>query len=347
MSEYRIPAIDDFHVHLRDGVALATTVPAAARQCQRALVMPNLVPPVTTVDAALAYRERILQHVPAGFTFEPLMTLYLTDDMPREELAKASANPHIVAVKLYPAGATTNSDAGVSDLRTLDNIFSAMEEFDIPLCIHGEVTDHAIDIFDREQAFIERHLTRLITDFPRLRIILEHITTAAAVEFVRQGPKQLAATITAHHLWLNRNDLLVGGIKPHHYCLPIVKRSSDQLALINAATSGHPRFFLGSDSAPHAVSQKQSACGCAGIYTGHALMSYYATVFASENKLERLADFSSSYGADFYRLPRNTNSHTLRQTDITIPEHIAYGDGELIPFLAGKQLEWDWLVANA
>jgi dihydroorotase len=329
---------DDWHIHLRDGNKLVRTVGDAARQFQRAIVMPNLVPAIDTVEDALAYRERILQHIPKNCNFEPLMTLYLTDKMSIDTIKKAAASPYIHAIKLYPAGATTNSSQGVTDFADLYPLFAAMEEHQLPLLIHGEVT-HS-DIFDREALFIEQILMPLRESFPQLKIVLEHITTAAAVDFVMNANEYTAATITPHHLLFDRNQLLVGGIKPDYYCLPILKRAEDRQALIAAATSGNSRFFLGTDSAPHSINSKYSACGCAGIYSAYCAIELYAHVFEQANALDKLEAFASFYGPDFYGLPHNTQQISLQKKTNLIPEKLAFGKEEVIPLWAGKTLNW-------
>ena len=331
---------DDWHVHLRDQAALALTVPDSARTMGRAIVMPNLKPPVTTVQHAMAYRERVLAHRPDGSAFTPLMTLYLTDKTSPEEIHRAADAGVVPAVKLYPAGATTNSDSGVTDVRGLTPVFEAMAERGIVLLVHGEVTDASIDIFDREAVFLERVLRPLIDEVPGLRIVLEHITTSDAVDFVERGPETLAATITAHHLLFNRNHMLAGGIRPHYYCLPILKRGTHQAALVRAATSGHPRFFLGTDSAPHATEAKESSCGCAGSYTAHAALELYAMAFESADALDRLEGFASHFGPDFYDLPRNTETVTLVKEPWVTPSVLNFGGQELTPLMAGATLSW-------
>ena len=331
---------DDWHIHLRDNDHLPRTVSDAASQFARIIVMPNLKPPVTTVDAALAYRQRILAAVDGHSQFQPLMTLYLTDQTTPSEIQLAGESEHIYACKLYPTGATTHSDSGVTDLTALDPVFAAMAEHGLPLLIHGEVTDPNSDIFDRETLFIDRVLGPLRHRLPNLKIVLEHITTAYAVDFIKAESRYTAATITAHHLLLNRNDLLAGGIKPHHYCLPVVKRQHDQTALIAAATSGDPHFFLGSDSAPHSIQSKQSECGCAGIYTGFATMSYYALAFEQANALDKLEAFASFYGADFYGLPRNKTQVELVRSELSIPHTLNFGDDKVQPLFAGNTLSW-------
>lgn len=340
MKEITLLAPDDWHCHFRDDDALSRTVADTARVFARAIVMPNLVPPVTTVAAAAAYRRRLLAAVPEGCSFEPLMTLYLTDKLDPAEIAIGKQEQVVTACKYYPAGATTNSDAGVTDINNIDAVLAAMQDAGMPLLIHGEVTTASVDIFDRERVFIDNVLLPLHQRFPELKIVLEHISTAYAVDVITSLPTNVGATITAHHLLINRNDILVGGIKPHHYCLPIAKRHSDQVALIQAATSGNKKFFLGTDSAPHARSRKESPCGCAGIYTAHAALAFYAEVFAREDKLDRLEGFASIHGADFYGLPRNTHTVTLRQQTQTIANTLPFANETLIPFWAGQTLPW-------
>ena len=331
---------DDWHVHLRDGAILPLTVGDTARRFARAIVMPNLRPPVVTTAQAVHYRERILDAVPAGLRFEPLMTLYLTDHTPPSEIVAAQASGRVHGVKWYPAGATTNSAQAVTDIRRCADTLSAMEAHGLPLLVHGEVTDPAVDVFDREQVFIERELGPLLERHPRLRVVLEHITTRQAVEFVVRAPPRVTATITAHHLLLNRNAMFSGGMRPHHYCLPVLKREEHRRALLSAATSGNPKFFLGSDSAPHARRDKESACGCAGIYTAHAAIELYAEVFDSEDALHRLEAFASFRGADFYGLPRNTERLTLERKPWTVPPQLGQGDEALIPLRAGESVRW-------
>ncbi len=341
MNELTITRPDDWHVHLRDGAALGQTCADMARYFGRVIVMPNLTPPAVSVADAAAYRERILAamaHLPRQF--EPLMTLYLTDRTDAAEIQLAAASSFVHAVKLYPAGATTNSDAGVAELDGLFPVLAAMEEVDLPLLIHGEVTDHHIDIFDREKVFIERHLAPIAERFPGLRIVLEHITTRDAVQFVREAGQHVAATITAHHLMFNRNDMLVGGIRPHYYCLPILKRNVHQNELMEAATSGNPKFFLGTDSAPHATGTKETDCGCAGVYTGHAAIEFYAEVFDQLDALDKLESFASHFGADFYRLPRNSDTITLRKEPWEVPGQLPLGDDVLTPLAAGESIAW-------
>ncbi|HSW53350.1 MAG TPA: dihydroorotase, partial [Sulfuricaulis sp.] len=301
---------DDWHLHLRDGVALRAVLPHTAARFARAIVMPNLRAPVTSVTQALGYRERILAALPPGARFEPLMTLYLTERTTPEEIAAAKTSGFVHAVKYYPAGATTNSESGVTDLGRCRAVFAAMEKHELPLLLHGEVTDPAVDVFDREQVFIERHLAPLVRDFPKLRVVLEHVTTRQAVEFVTQASANVAATITAHHLLHNRGAMFQGGMRPHYYCLPVLKREEHRLALVEAATSGNPKFFLGTDSAPHARRAKETTCGCAGIYTAHAALELYAEIFEAAGALDRLEAFASHFGADFYRLPRNRDKVT-------------------------------------
>ena len=340
MTSLTLTLPDDWHIHLRDHQALATTVPDVAQWAGRAIVMPNLSPPVTSVADALAYRARILAHVPPNNPFEPLMTLYLTDKTDEETIAAAAESAYIHGVKLYPAGATTNSAAGVTALEPLFPVLAVMERYDVPLLVHGEVTDPDCDIFDREKAFIDASLVPIRREFPELRIVFEHITTEDAVQFVSEAGDRTAATITAHHLLYNRNHLLVGGIRPHFFCLPVLKRNRHQLALRAIAASGHPRFFLGTDSAPHAKTDKESSCGCAGCYTAHAALPLYAEVFEEEGALEHLEAFTSFNGADFYQLPRNTESITLVKTPQSVPTDIALGDARLVPIRAGEQVNW-------
>ena len=331
---------DDWHLHVRDGDAMAAVIPHTARQFARAIIMPNLQPPVTTTEQALAYRQRILDVVPAGTDFTPLMTLYLTDNTRADEITRAKASGEIVAVKYYPAGATTNSDAGVTDIANTWSTLEAMEEAGMPLLVHGEVTDPAVDVFDREAVFIETLLEPLVARFPKLKVVLEHVTTRQGVEFVRSAPDTVAATITAHHLLLNRNAMFKGGLQPHAYCLPVLKRETHREALISAATSGNKKFFLGTDSAPHAKQRKESSCGCAGIYTAHAALELYAQAFDMAGALDRLEGFASHFGPDFYNLPRNTQTITMEKTDWTIPESYPLGDSSVVPMFAGETLHW-------
>jgi dihydroorotase len=330
---------DDWHIHLRDGTSLTRTVGDAAKQFARAIVMPNLVPPVMTTEQALAYKSRILAARPANSSFEPLMVLYLTDNTDPAEIAKAKA-AGVVACKLYPAGATTNSDSGVTELKKIYPVLEAMQKEGVHFLLHGEVTDSSIDIFDREKVFIDRNLKPLISQFPGLKMVMEHITTEDAADFVAKSPANIAATITAHHLLYNRNHMLAGGIRPHYYCLPILKRSTHQQALIKAATSGNPKFFLGTDSAPHAKNKKEAACGCAGSYTAYAALELYAEAFDAANALDKLEGFASHFGADFYGLPRNQSNITLIKKSWQAPESLAFADTQLVPLRAGETLEW-------
>ena len=331
---------DDWHLHLRDGAALKAVLPDTARQFARAIVMPNLRPPVTTTALASAYRTAILQALPQGASFEPLMTLYLTDNTSADEIKRAKVSGIVHGVKFYPAGATTNSDSGVTSLQACAAALGTMEEVGLPLLIHGEVTDGDIDVFDREKVFIERNMVTLLKNYPRLKIVFEHITTKDAADFVTSAPNNVAATITAHHLLMNRNDMFKGGIHPHHYCLPILKRETHRLALVAAATSGNPKFFLGTDSAPHAKGSKEAACGCAGMYTAHAAIEFYAEAFEAANALDKLEGFASFYGADFYGLPRNKEEVTLVKEAWTVPASLPYPSGELVPLRAGQMVAW-------
>jgi len=332
---------DDWHVHLRDDAMLAAVLPDTARQFARAIAMPNLKPPLRTVAEATAYRARILAALPAGARFEPLMTLYLTDHTAPEEIAKAKASGFVHAVKYYPAGATTHSDSGVTDINRVQSVLAAMQEAGLPLLLHGEVTDPEVDVFDRETMFIERILAPLLERLPRLKIVLEHITTRQAVEFVTAAPANVAATVTAHHLLYNRNAMFAGGIRPHFYCLPVLKRETHRVALIAAATGGNPKFFLGSDSAPHARNAKETACGCAGIYTAHAAIELYAEIFEQAGALDRLEAFASFHGPDFYGLPRNTETITLCREPWTVPADHPAG---VLPLRAGERLNWRLLT---
>ena len=334
---------DDWHVHLRDGVVLADVVPHTAAQFARAIVMPNLKPPVVTTAMAAAYRDRILAAVPQGMKFEPLMTLYLTDNTPPDEIRRATESGFVKGVKLYPAGATTNSDAGVTDIQRCMRTLEVMQETGLPLLIHGEVTDHEVDVFDREAAFIDRILQPLRKSLPALRVVFEHITTKDAVDYVRDADGEIAATITAHHLMYNRNAIFQGGIRPHYYCLPILKREVHRQALVDAATSGSPRFFLGTDSAPHPKGLKEHACGCAGCYTALHAMELYAEVFEAVNALDKLEGFASLFGPDFYRLPRNTEQVTLQKREWVIPDELILGDTVLVPLDAGRALGWKFI----
>jgi dihydroorotase len=331
---------DDWHVHFRDGDLMKSVAGATARQFARAIVMPNLKPPVTTVEQARAYRDRILAALPAGSAFEPLMTLYLTDGTSPDEIAKAKASGFVKAVKYYPAGATTHSDSGVTDIRRCDAVFEAMAAHRVPLLLHGEVTDPEVDIFDREKVFIERVLRPLERRFPKLRMVLEHITTREAALFVSSAPENIAATITAHHLLMSRNALFAGGIRPHHYCLPVLKRETHRIALVKAAVSGNPRFFLGTDTAPHAKGMKESCCGSAGIYTAHAALELYCEVFEREGALDRLEGFASHFGPDFYGLPRNAGMVTLEKEPWEVPASYPFGADTVVPLRAGERLAW-------
>ena len=332
---------DDWHLHLRDGAALHAVLPHSARQFARAIVMPNLRPPVTTVAAAAHYRQRILDALPAGTRFEPLMTLYLTDNTAPDEIRRAVESGFVKAVKLYPAGATTNSDAGVTDLAKCDAVLAEMEKAGMPLLVHGEVTDPSVDLFDRERVFIETVLQPLLRRRPGLRVVVEHITTRDAVDFVSAAGETVAATITAHHLLYNRNAIFTGGVRPHFYCLPVLKRETHRQALVKAATSGNPKFFLGTDSAPHARHTKEAACGCAGCYTALSALELYAEAFEQAGALDRLEAFASFFGPDFYRLPRNTESVSLEKIAWTLPPSLSYAESdELIPLRAGEALAW-------
>lgn len=331
---------DDWHLHLRDGAALVSVLPYSARQFARAIVMPNLRPPVTTVALAAAYRTRILQALPAGARFEPLMTLYLTDNTRPEEIDLATASEFVRAVKYYPAGATTNSDSGVT---RIDRAFAALEQMqrvDLPLLLHGEVTTPGVDVFDRERVFIDTVLAEIVGRFPALRIVLEHVTTREGVAFVESAGANVAATITAHHLLYNRNAIFQGGLRPHWYCLPVLKREEHRQALVRAATGSSGKFFLGTDSAPHPRAEKESACGCAGCFTAHAALELYAEAFEAAGALDRLEAFASFYGPDFYRLPRNTERVTLEKRPRDLEREIAYGDDTLVPLRAGGRVAW-------
>ncbi len=340
MTDLTIQTPDDWHLHFRDGDMLQETVPATARCFRRAVVMPNLVPPVTTGELASAYRQRILAARPANSTFEPIMTIYLTDTTTAQDI-KAAKAAGVLAAKMYPAGATTNSHSGVSSLSSLFPVLEALVENDMLLLVHGEVTEAHVDIFDREKVFIEQHLSQIVAKFPELRIVLEHITTADAVEFVSKSSAKVAATITPQHLMLNRNDMLVGGIRPHNYCLPVLKRATHQQALRAIVASGNPKFFLGTDSAPHAKHRKESACGCAGCYSAWSAIELYAQVFEELGALDKLEGFASHYGADFYGLPRNSGTITLTRETWQIPEEITLPDGNpIVPFFAGQTVNW-------
>ena len=332
---------DDWHAHLRDGLALQRTVPDLAQQFSRAICMPNLVPPVKTVEQALEYRQRILAHVPDGLNFDPRMVLYFTDQTSPDEVAKIKASEHVDAIKLYPAGATTNSDNGVSDIRKVYAVIEQLEEQQVPLLLHGEVTHAHVDIFDREKRFLDDVLAPLLRQFPKLKLVLEHITTSEAAHFVLEHDRNVAATITPQHLLFNRNDLLVGGVKPHFYCLPILKRQNHQQTLLEVATSGNPKFFLGTDSAPHSKDAKENACGCAGCYSAPTAIELYAHAFDQVGKIDRLEGFASHFGADFYGLPRNTQHITLQKTPLEIPSSLSYlEDEKIIPLYAGQTISW-------
>lgn len=339
MTTLTITRPDDWHVHLRDGDALANTVKDISRYNGRALIMPNTVPPVTNLDMAIEYRERIMAHNKTD-SFEPLMALYLTDNTTAEDVRTAHASGKVVACKLYPAGATTNSDSGVTSAQKIYPVLEAMAEIGMLLLIHGEVTTHDVDIFDREEIFLSTILAPIVNDFPHLKIVLEHITTSNAVEFVKNAGDNVAATITAHHLLFNRNHMLVGGIRPHFYCLPILKRGSHQQALIEAATSGNKKFFIGTDSAPHAQGKKETACGCAGSYTAHASIELYAEVFDKEGKLENLEAFASHNGPDFYNIARNSDTITIEKSSWSVPATMPFGDDVVVPIRANEQIEW-------
>ncbi len=343
MDKITITRPDDWHLHLRDGDALKAVLPDTANRFGRAIVMPNLRPPVTTTALAAEYRQRILDAIPAGANFEPLMTLYLTDNTSAAEITRAKASGFVHGVKLYPAGATTNSDSGVSSLDACGEALEAMQESGMPLLVHAEVTDVDVDVFDRERVFIDRHMQPLLTKYPGLKVVFEHITTKDAAEFVVSAPSNVAATITPHHLLMNRNAMFTGGIRPHHYCLPILKREEHRLALVSAATSGNPKFFLGTDSAPHAKSSKEAACGCAGMYSAHAGIELYAEAFEAAGALDKLESFASFYGADFYGLPRNTDKITLLKTAWNVPESITFAADVLVPLRAGQSIAWKML----
>ena len=331
---------DDWHIHLRDGAVLPHTVADVARQFARAIIMPNLVPPVRTADEAEAYRQRILAARPAGSRFEPLMVLYLTDSTTPDDIRRAKASGFVHAVKLYPAGATTNSASGVTAIDNIFDVLETMAEVGMPLLVHGEVTRGEIDIFDREKYFIDEQLSRVTAKFPTLRVVFEHITTRDAVQFVQAAEANVGATITAHHLLYNRNHMLVGGIRPHLFCLPVLKRNLHQEALLDAATSGNPKFFLGTDSAPHAQHAKEAACGCAGCYTAHAAIELYAEAFEQRQALDKLEPFASHFGPDFYGLPRNTDQITLVREEWEVPTSLPFGEQLVIPLRAGERLHW-------
>jgi dihydroorotase len=340
MTTLTITRPDDWHLHLRDGAALKAVLPDTARQFARAIVMPNLRPPVITTALAMAYRQRIFEALPADLSFEPLMTLYLTDNTTAEEIVLAKASGIVHGVKLYPAGATTNSDSGVTNLGHCVKALEAMEKLGMPLLAHAEVTDDDVDVFDRERVFIERNMAPLLKKFTALKVVFEHITTKDAADFVREAPNNVAATITAHHLLMNRNDMFKGGIQPHHYCLPILKREEHRLALVRAAISGNVKFFLGTDSAPHAKHTKEAACGCAGVYTAHTAIELYAEAFENANALDKLEGFASFYGPDFYDLPRNQDKITLVKERWQVPDNLPFDDDVLVPLRAGQNLAW-------
>lgn len=343
MDKIIITRPDDWHLHLRDGDALRAVLPDTSQRFARAIVMPNLRPPVRTTALAAQYRQRILDALPAGANFEPLMTLYLTDNTSAAEITKAKASGFVHGVKLYPAGATTNSDSGVTSLDACAEALEAMQKCGMPLLVHAEVTDADVDVFDRERVFIDRHMKPLLANYPTLKVVFEHITTKDAAEFVASAPNNVAATITPHHLLMNRNAMFTGGIRPHHYCLPILKREEHRLALVQAATSGSPKFFLGTDSAPHAKSAKEATCGCAGMYSAHAGIELYAEVFEAANALDKLEAFASFYGADFYGLPRNIDQITLVKDAWTVTAEIAFADEVLVPMRAGQTVAWKML----
>ncbi|HKE44506.1 MAG TPA: dihydroorotase [Steroidobacteraceae bacterium] len=338
---------DDWHLHLRDGEELRAVIGFTVQRFARAIVMPNLQPPITTVDAARSYRQRILDAAGSGSQFEPLMTLYLTDETQPAEIDAARASGFIHGVKLYPAGATTHSQAGVRTVERVYDVLERLQSVGLPLLVHGEVTDPAVDIFDREERFIERVLEPLVRRFAQLKIVFEHITTRAAVQFVRGARAGVGATITPQHLLLNRNALFAGGIRPHHYCLPVLKTESDREAVLAAATSGEPKFFLGTDSAPHARSAKETACGCAGIFSAHAAIELYAEAFEAAGALERLQGFASEFGADFYGLPRNRTTITLSRGEWRVPQALSFGRGQLVPFRAGESVAWRFGAAGS
>jgi dihydroorotase len=341
--ELKLTRPDDWHLHLRDEALMRAVLPDTARQFARAIIMPNLRPPVTTTLQAAAYRARIMAAIPAGMRFEPLMTLYLTDNTSAEEIRRAKDSGFVHAVKYYPAGATTNSDAGVTNMRKAYPALEEMQRCGMPLLVHGEVTDPAVDVFDREAVFIERVLQPLLQDLSNLRVVFEHITTADAVQYVKSAPANIAATLTAHHLLYNRNAMFAGGMRPHYYCLPVLKRETHRQALLAAAVSGNPKFFLGTDSAPHAQHTKENACGCAGIYSAHTAIELYAEAFEQAAALDKLEGFASFFGADFYRLPRNTQTMTLRRADYPVPATLAFAEHRLVPLRAGEMVQWTLL----
>ena len=339
--QFKLLQPDDWHLHVRSGEALKSVIGMSARQMGRAIIMPNLNPPVTSATQAQAYRDEIISALPDGVEIDPLMVLYLTDNTNIKDIEQAAASGIVKAAKLYPAGATTNSDSGVTNVKNIYPALEMMSKVGMLLLVHGEVTHASVDIFDREAVFIDQVLTQVVKDFPGLKIVFEHITTKDAVDFVLESSANVAATITPHHLLANRNDMLVGGIRPHYFCLPILKRENPhQLALLDAATSGNAKFFLGTDSAPHAKDAKESACGCAGILSSHCAIELYATAFESKNALDKLEGFSSKFGPDFYNLPRNTNTITIAKQDWTVPDSYEYAGSTIVPFMAGQVLNW-------
>ena len=340
MNQLTITKPDDWHLHLRDGEALRAVLAHSAKRFARAIIMPNLRPPIVSPQSALAYRERISAALPSGARFEPLMTLFLTQDITPEQVRSAKGSGAVYAIKYYPAGATTHSERGVTDLRQCFKSLEVMAETGLPLLVHGEVTDAQVDVFDREKAFLEDTLGPLVQRLPELKIVLEHISTADAVQFVLAAPANVAATITAHHLLLNRNALFHGGLRPHHYCLPVLKREKHRQALLEAIASGHPKFFLGTDSAPHARGAKEAQCGCAGVYTAHAAIELYAEAFETAGALGQLEAFASFHGADFYGLPRNSEQLTLVRREWTVPDELPYGADTLVPLRAGERMRW-------
>ncbi len=346
MNELTITRPDDFHLHLRDGILLRDVLSDSAKRFGRAIIMPNLRPPIINTDMAIAYRSRIVELLEPGCDFEPLMTLYLTDMTSPDEILKAKNSGLVHGVKLYPSGATTNSDSGVTNIRSIYKTLEKMESVGMPLLVHAEVTDTEVDVFDRELVFIERHLKDLLNAFQGLKVVFEHITTKDAVDFVEGSSGNIAATITSHHLLMNRNSMFSGGIRPHHYCLPVLKREVHRIALLKAATSGNPKFFLGTDSAPHPKSAKESSCGCAGIYTSHAAIELYAEAFEKVNALDKLEAFASFFGADFYQLPRNAGKITLIRKPWNVPEHFNFGTETLVPLRAGMSIEWSMSSLN-
>jgi dihydroorotase len=340
MDSLTLTQPDDWHLHVRDGDAMASVIGHTAAQFGRAIIMPNLKPPVTTVAQANDYYQRIKAALPAASSFQPLMTLYLTDNTSPDDISAAVASEHVHAVKLYPAGATTNSEDGLTAIDKAFDSFAAMEELGLPLLVHGEATSSEVDVFDREKVFIDRTLTTIIDRYPKLRVVFEHITTADAADFVRSASDNIGATITAHHLLMNRNAMFAGGMRPHHYCLPVLKREQHRQALVEAAISANPKFFLGTDSAPHPQGAKESACGCAGMYTAHAAIEFYAEAFEEAGALDRLEAFASHFGADFYQLPRNTASITLNKTSWQVPSDYQFGADKVIPLRAAGEISW-------